>query len=90
MAEVAFAAERYSAEGVALSVAGGYAGDLQRHVTELVSRLPRGVSVALGGAGSLEVGGPVHRMNRFYELLNWAEWVQRVSKNLDTSEFGRA
>jgi MerR family transcriptional regulator, light-induced transcriptional regulator len=90
MAEVAFAVERHAAQGVALSVADGYGGDLRRYLADLVSRLPPGVSVALGGAGSVEVGGSVHRMNGFYELLNWAERVQHVSKNLDTSAFGRA
>lgn len=90
MAEVAFAAERHGAGGVALSLARGYAGDLQHHIAELVSRLPPGISVALGGSGSWEVDGPVLRMNRLYELVNWAGSVKPVSKNLDASAIERA
>ncbi len=74
--EVVFAAERYAADGIVLSAATGYAGDLQHHLAELVGRLPRHVSVAVGGGGSWNAGGPSRHMNGLYELLTWAEWLQ--------------
>jgi methylmalonyl-CoA mutase cobalamin-binding subunit len=79
MAEVAFAAERHAARGIALSVAKGYRGDLGQQLRELTRRLPPGASVAVGGTGSSWKGGlaPAEHLNSFSELLRWAE--KRVS-----------
>ena len=75
MVDVAFAAERYAAEGIVLSVATGYAGDLQHHLAELTGRLPRHVSVVVGGGGSWNVGESARHVNGLYDLLSWAEWI---------------
>ncbi len=73
MIEVAFAAERYGASGVVLSIAAGYGGDLEAQARELVERLPPGARVAIGGAGgrSIEASGAQY-LNGFRDLLRWA------------------
>jgi methanogenic corrinoid protein MtbC1 len=72
MAEVAFAVEHHSAQGVVLSVAAGYGGDLQAELNDLTARLTRPVSIALGGAGSRAIAGTGDDMNRFSNLFKWA------------------
>jgi methanogenic corrinoid protein MtbC1 len=72
VADVAFAAERHAARGVALSVAEGYAGDLEREVATLEERLSRGVSVVVGGAGGAGAARVAQVMNRFSDLQEWA------------------
>jgi MerR family transcriptional regulator, light-induced transcriptional regulator len=72
MAEVAFAVERHAAQGVVLSVAAGYDGDLRAELDDLEGRLPRPVSIALGGAGTRGVGRDDQDMNRFSALFEWA------------------
>jgi methylmalonyl-CoA mutase cobalamin-binding subunit len=72
LAEVAFAAERYSARGVALSLAAGFTGDFEAMLKELARLLPADVSVVVGGDGSPK---PVHanlKMNSFKDLFDWA------------------
>jgi DNA-binding transcriptional MerR regulator len=71
--EVAFAAEHHSARAVALSVAAGYAGDLEAELAALCAELPRETSLVLGGAGS-GAGRAVGRIvNSFEDLFTWAE-----------------
>jgi methanogenic corrinoid protein MtbC1 len=71
MEEVAFAVEHYSARGVVLSVAAGYAGDLRAMLSGLVARVPHRISVAVGGSGN--VNAPLElKMDRFEDLLHWA------------------
>lgn len=78
MAELAFAAERHGAHGVALSVAQGYTGDLSAQLGELRGKLPRGVKVAVGGAGALSAEVPAaHKLNRFGDLVSWTRALGR-------------
>jgi MerR family transcriptional regulator, light-induced transcriptional regulator len=70
--EVVFAAERHAARGVALSVAAGYAGDLEAGLATLCVALPRDVRLVLGGAGSDGVRLFGQNVNRFEDLFNWA------------------
>lgn len=70
--DVAFAAERHAARGVALSVAEGYRGDLEGEAATLKERLSRGVSVVVGGAGSGAAARFARIMNRFSDLQEWA------------------
>jgi methanogenic corrinoid protein MtbC1 len=72
MAEVAFAVEHHSAQGVVLSVAAGYGGDLQAELNDLTARLTRPVRIALGGAGSRAVPGADDDVNSFLNLFRWA------------------
>ena len=72
MAEVAFAVERHSAQGVVLSAAAGYSGNLAAELKELGARLPRPVKVVLGGAGARAAGIYDRNMNRFGDLFAWA------------------
>jgi MerR family transcriptional regulator, light-induced transcriptional regulator len=75
MAEVASAAERHAARGIALSIASGYSGDLAGHLRELTQRIAPRVSVAVGGGGGHRPEGvPAEQyLNSFSELLAWAE-----------------
>jgi DNA-binding transcriptional MerR regulator/methylmalonyl-CoA mutase cobalamin-binding subunit len=77
IAEVAFTAERYSARGVALSVAAGFTGDLEAMLKELAGLLPTHVSIAVGGAGSWAAGSMNLKMNGFRELFDWATGLAR-------------
>lgn len=73
MIEVAFAAERYGARGVVISIAAGYAGDLEAQARELAERLPPDISVAIGGAGGrVNVTSVAQYLNGFQDLLRWA------------------
>lgn len=72
MAEVAFAVERHSAQGVVLSAAAGYSGDLAAEMKDLLARLPRPVKIVLGGAGAHAAGLNDRNMNRFKDLFAWA------------------
>jgi methanogenic corrinoid protein MtbC1 len=75
VAEVAFAAERYAARGVVLSVAAGFAGDLEALLKELGGLLPANVSVAVGGDGSDKSVHSALRLNGFRGLFDWAVWL---------------
>ena len=70
--EVAYAAERNRARGVALSVATGYAGDLPRYVARLSGLLGSDVRLALGGRGAQEHGRFDQYLNGFEELFDWS------------------
>jgi DNA-binding transcriptional MerR regulator/methylmalonyl-CoA mutase cobalamin-binding subunit len=70
--ELVFAAQRYSARGVVLSVASGYREDLGGVVEELTSALPVGIQIVVGGAGSRRLGGDERKLNSLYELSQWA------------------
>lgn len=70
--EVAFAAERHAARAVALSVAAGYAGDLEAGLATLRAALPRDVKLTVGGAGAGLAHTPGQNMNRFEDLFKWA------------------
>ena len=70
MVELAFAARQCRAQGVVLSVAAGYHGDLRRELDELRARLPSPVQVALGGEGTVPVP---QRLNGFKALSDWSE-----------------
>ena len=70
MVELAFAARQCRAQGVVLSVAAGYHGDLRRELEELRARLPSPVQVALGGEGTVPVP---QRLNGFKALSDWSE-----------------
>lgn len=72
VAEMAYAAERHAARGVAMSIAAGFAGDLEALLRELTGLLPPEVSVAVGGAGSWKAGQGTLKLNRFEELFDWA------------------
>lgn len=78
VAETAFAAERHAADGVVLSVAAGYAGDVGRHVKDLCERLPAGVSVVMGGSGVPPVPRPARHLNRFSRAADWVENLARA------------
>ncbi len=77
MAEVAFAVDHHSARGVVLSAAAGYVGDLAAELEDLSARLPRPVSVVLGGAGTRSVAPVYQNMNRFQDLFEWASGLVR-------------
>jgi hypothetical protein len=72
MDELALAVERNAADGVVLSVAAGYRGDLQAQLDELAARLLPGVAVAVGGEGASSVQNE-SVLNRFEDLFTWAQ-----------------
>jgi methylmalonyl-CoA mutase cobalamin-binding subunit len=78
MAEVAFAVERHSAQGIVLSAAAGYSGDLAAEMKDLLARLPRPVKIVLGGAGARAAGLHDRNMNRFQDLFAWAAGLGAV------------
>jgi len=73
MAEVAFAARQCRAQGVVLSVAAGYRGDLPRQLRDLESQLPSSVRVAVGGAGSSEAALETSKLTGLRALHAWTE-----------------
>lgn len=72
LGDVAYAAERHHARAVVLSIAAGYAGDLDAGLASLAAALPGGVSLVVGGAGVRAAGTPGQVMNRFEGLFDWA------------------
>jgi DNA-binding transcriptional MerR regulator/methylmalonyl-CoA mutase cobalamin-binding subunit len=76
MAEIAAAARQYRAQGVVLSVAAGYRGELQEQLSELRARLPSSVRVAVGGAGSSEVAAEGYRLNGLRALADWSDGLE--------------
>ncbi|HTV20570.1 MAG TPA: MerR family transcriptional regulator [Polyangiaceae bacterium] len=85
LGEVVYAVERHAARGVAMSVAAGYAGDLEAALATLRATLPRETRLVLGGAGA--AGAPVSApiLNRLEDLFDWAaslvEPAARSAKN---------
>jgi methanogenic corrinoid protein MtbC1 len=77
MAEIARAVRQCSAQGVVLSVASGYSGDLRQQVLELAGRVPRRVGIVVGGAGSQNMDIAARRLNGFEELAAWADQLSR-------------
>lgn len=80
VAELASAARQSQAQGVVLSLAAGYRGDLPRQLRELESLLPSSVRVAVGGAGSSDASAAPYRLNSFDALLNWTKELELVHK----------
>jgi DNA-binding transcriptional MerR regulator/methylmalonyl-CoA mutase cobalamin-binding subunit len=76
MAEVALAVRHCAAQGVVLSVASGYSGDLSRQVLELASHVSPRVGIVVGGAGSQNQDIAARRLNGFDELLSWTARLQ--------------
>jgi methylmalonyl-CoA mutase cobalamin-binding subunit len=72
-AEVVFAVDKAQAQGVALSVAAGYSGDLGDYVATLGQRLGAQVSVVAGGIGAAASGASVQVLSSFGALSAWAE-----------------
>lgn len=72
ISEIVFAAEHHAARGVAVSVAAGYAGDLDGAMTALAAALPPGTRLVLGGAGTASVPKTANIVNRFEDLFDWA------------------
>jgi methanogenic corrinoid protein MtbC1 len=72
MVEVALAAHRHQALGVALGVAAGYCGDLRAELTSLKRQLPGRVTVVVGGAG-VAPAVSAQRLNSFRAICEWAE-----------------
>ncbi|HVZ32403.1 MAG TPA: MerR family transcriptional regulator [Polyangiaceae bacterium] len=81
VADVAFAADRHAARGVALSVAEGYPGDLEREAASLKERTSRGVSLVMGGAGSRAAARFAKVMNRFSDLQDWARGLANPARH---------
>jgi MerR family transcriptional regulator, light-induced transcriptional regulator len=79
MAEVALAVKHHGAQGVVLSVAAGYQGELAPQVLDLTRRLSPRVSIAVGGAGTGKVALAARHLNSFQELITWAEGLQANS-----------
>jgi DNA-binding transcriptional MerR regulator/methylmalonyl-CoA mutase cobalamin-binding subunit len=77
MEEVAFAVERHAASGVVLSVAAGYGGALEAHLAALGERLPRAVSIAVGGAGRSKSVQNWENLSGFDALFSWALVLER-------------
>lgn len=75
--EVVFAAEHHAARAVALSVAAGYAPDLEAELAALSAALPRETSLVLGGAGCHGVRTNGQFLNGFEDLFNWASALAR-------------
>lgn len=76
MADVALAVKHQGAQGVVLSVAAGYGGDLAQQLLELTRRLSPRVSIAVGGAGTENLDLAARHLNSFGELLTWTEALQ--------------
>jgi methanogenic corrinoid protein MtbC1 len=70
-AELAAAVRQCDAQGVVLSVAAGYRGDLPRQLRELARLLPAPVRLAIGGAGSADPAADAYRLHGFEALLHW-------------------
>jgi MerR family transcriptional regulator, light-induced transcriptional regulator len=73
MAEVALAVKHYAAQGVVLSVAAGYRGDLAQQLLQLASQLSPRVSIAVGGSGTEDVYAGARHLNSLGDLLRWTE-----------------
>jgi methanogenic corrinoid protein MtbC1 len=73
VAEVALTARRHSARGVALSVAGGFTGDLEAMLNDLAGLLPANVSIATGGDGSSKSVHSALNLKSFKDLFDWAD-----------------
>lgn len=83
--EVAFTAERHAADGVVLSVAAGYAGDLDGQLAQLSERLPRGVALVVGGAGA-QTSNFEQVMGSFHQLARWGEQLRKRAQLLEYKE----
>jgi len=80
--ELVSSVRHFAAQGVVLSVAAGYRGNLPQQVLELTSRLPPRVSVVVGGAGSHNLELAARTLNGFNDLQTWAELLTgRVGTN---------
>jgi methanogenic corrinoid protein MtbC1 len=80
VADVAFATERQAARGVALSVAEGYRGDLEREAATLKELISRGVGVVVGGAGAGAAAKFAKVLNRFSDVQDWARGLAEPAR----------
>jgi methanogenic corrinoid protein MtbC1 len=75
MVEVALAAHKHRAVGVALGVARGYRGDLRAELASLRGQLGSSISVVVGGGGAREQTLTDQYLNTFQSIQDWADQI---------------